>query len=123
MPRATDSVPDEKAFAERAAVMRTGCTDREHFIALPGEQDRLGPDMTEQHRTIRKQREIETVGKVGPTRSGCVVGHRSILLDGDLSLRIGMEAAVVLDCPRLIEHRLTLGMQRQRRDGCRWQPS
>ena len=87
MPRATDRVPDQQIFAQRPAIMRAKCADRKQLIAPPGQQGRLGPDMAEQHRTIRKQRQIEPIGQVGTTQCGCILGHGSILLLVDLCCR------------------------------------
>ena len=62
MPRAADGILDEEALVERPAIMGAGRTDGEDFLAASCEQDRLGPDMAEQHLAIRKLGEVEAVG-------------------------------------------------------------
>ena len=66
VPRAANRIPDHQPLVQRPAVMRAGSADREYLLAPSHQQDRLGPDMAEHHRAVRKLGESRPLDRSGP---------------------------------------------------------
>jgi hypothetical protein len=76
MPWAAHRVPNHETFAERAAIVRAGRADREHFRAAPRQQHSLFADLPDKHPTVRQITLRNSSGKVGLIL-GCI-GHMDL---------------------------------------------
>jgi hypothetical protein len=59
MPRAADSLLDNQAFRQRAAVMRASCASGKDVVALPHQHHRLAIDLAEQRRILLKLVDVD----------------------------------------------------------------
>ena len=75
MPGAPHGLADHDAVGERRAVMGALCADREHFVALPDEEDRLAAHMPFKERAIAQTGERNALGKVRPSEALSVRSH------------------------------------------------
>ena len=100
VPRAANRIPDNQTLVQRTVVMGAGSANGEHLLAPSHQQDRLGPDMTEHHRTVRKLGKIEAAGQIGAARRGCSFGHGSVLPILNITSYVAAARSPVSSCER-----------------------